>query len=90
MVTAWGAEDTAMRFVTASISLGLFTWLSYMVFTGKFADGAGSGSKARVLNVAIDQLVGLMGVNHAALALLGFGALLSFTIIVFGPRDDEA
>ncbi len=79
-----------MRFVTASLSLGLFTWLSYMVFTGKFGDGVGASGKARFIGGAVNQLIAQIGVNQTALALLGFGALLSFTIIVFGPRDDEA
>ena len=90
MLVMRGAAETVMRFITASLSLGLFTWLSYMVFTGKLGDGVGTSGRAGFISGAITSLIEQMGVNQTALALLGFGALLSFTIIVFGPRDDEA
>lgn len=77
-----------MRFVTASMSLGLFTWLSYMVFTGRYGDA--TADEPGFISGSINGLVEVMGTSQAALALLGFGALMSFTIIVFGPRDDGA
>ncbi len=79
-----------MRFLSASVGLGFFSWLSYMVLTGKLEGDIGGSSKARALMDVVDRLVETLGVNQAALAILGFGALLAFAIIAFGPRADDA
>lgn len=79
-----------MRFVTASLSLGLFSWLSYMVLTGRLGGDVGASGKARALSGIIDRAIEVLGIQQTSLALLGFGAILAFGIIAFGPREDDA
>ena len=76
-----------MRFTLASISLGAFTWASYMVLTGRFP---GTDVEAQPVMTILAQSNEAIGVNQTALALLALGAVLSFGIIAFGPRDDDA
>ena len=77
-----------MRFTLASISLGLFTWLSYLVLTGRFPVEDGGSSKTRVLKTVVAELTDLLGPQETALVLLGLGAVLAFGIIAFGPQRE--
>lgn len=76
-----------MRFIQASIALGLFSWLSYMVYTDGFLQGDGGSSKTRALRNIVTQATDAYGVETTALGLLCAGILLSFALIAFGARD---
>ncbi len=79
-----------MRFLSASVGLGFFSWLSYMVLTGRAGDGVEDGSNLHKLVEVLDRMVEALGVNQAAMVILGVGALVAFAIIAFGPRAEDA
>lgn len=78
-----------MRFIFGSLSLGVFTWLGYLVLTDKVLSGDSVVSQSQAVIVLVERLNEIMGSGYAALTFVLFGAVLSFGIIAFGPRNDE-
>ena len=77
-----------MRFILASISLGFFSWASYMVLTGRVPAAEGGASPLPPLDTVVAQSNEAMGIGPTAFALLALGAVLSFGIIAFGPQSE--
>lgn len=71
-----------MKFVQAFITLGLFGWLGYAVFTDTLPLGDGGGSsKTNGLKTLIDNAIGQFGPDMTALGLFGFGVLLALFFV---------
>lgn len=77
------------RFVTASLSLGLFAWLSWMVFTRAWSPERGQETTLAEVSAAIARAGDAYGTDQMAMALLGLGIFISFFVIVLGPRSDD-
>ena len=70
-----------MKFVQAFITLGLFGWLGYAVYTDTLPFGDGGSSKSRGIKTLIDNAIGQFGPEMTALGLLGFGVLLALFFV---------
>lgn len=79
-----------MRFVVACLSLGFFSVLAYGVHTQSITLAESSDPNVAKLGTALANAVEKYGQNEMALGFLGAGIALSFLVIAFGPREDEA
>jgi hypothetical protein len=78
-----------MRFIAAMVSISLFSWLGYLVYTDRFTDTFASGTgggKAQMLLDFVARMNEDYGVAMTALGLVGLGMLVSFLVIAFGRR----
>lgn len=66
-----------MKYVQAIISLGLFGWLSYAIFTDTFPGGEGGSSKTRALKGFISNTTEQFGVTQTAIGVAAIGLLLA-------------
>lgn len=78
-----------MRFILASLSLGFFSWLAFIVLTDRLTAYAEGTPKSRAVVEIIMRSTESLGVPGTALALLALGAVLSFGIIAFGPHAES-
>ena len=79
-----------MRFVVACLSLGFFSFLSFGVHTESIHLIESTDPNVKKLGMALANAVEKYGQNEMALGFLGAGIALSFLVIAFGPREDEA
>ena len=79
-----------MRFVVACLSLGFFSVLAFGVHTQSITLAESSDPNVKKLGMALANAVEKYGQNEMALGFLGAGIVLSFLVIAFGPREDEA
>ena len=73
-----------MNTVRAIISLGLFGWLGYAVWTEQFSGG--NSSKSRALNGVIEALTSRFGTQETAIFLFAAGILLAFFFMILQAR----
>ena len=79
-----------MNIVRAIISLGLFGWLGWAVWTDNVPGGDGGSSKTRVLKGFVETLTAQYGVETTAFALFGIGAALALICFLMHLRDQRA
>ena len=66
-----------MKYVQAAISVGLFGWLGFAVFTYSFPGGDGGSSKTRALKGMISSATEGIGVTQTSLGLVAIGVVLA-------------
>ena len=71
-----------MEIARAIISLGLFGWLGWAVWTDNVPGGEGGSSKTRWLKEFVDGMTSSYGTETTALVLFGIGAVLSLFFYV--------
>ena len=77
-----------MNKVLAIISLGLFGWLGYSVWTGTFEGGY--TSKSRALGWMIDMATDRFGAEGASILLFSAGVILAFFFMILHTRAEHA
>ena len=70
-----------MKFVQAFITLGLFGWLRYAVFTDTLPLGDSGSSKTRGVRTLVENATAHFGPDMTALGLVGFGVLLALFFV---------
>ena len=76
-----------MNIVRAIISLGLFGWLGWAVWTDNVPGGEGGSSKTRGIKAFVDTMTGSYGVETTAFALFGIGAALFLFFFIRFRRE---
>lgn len=71
-----------MEIVRAILSLGLFGWLGWAVWTDNIPGGDGGSSKTRGLKAFVDGLTSYYGTETTAFVLFGIGAALALFFYV--------
>ena len=79
-----------MNIARAIISLGLFGWLGWAVWTDNVPGGDGGSSKTRGLRAFVDSTTASFGVETTAYVLFGIGAALALYFFMLHRRDQRA
>lgn len=66
-----------MKYVQAAISIGLFGWFGFAVFTDSFPGGDGGSSKTQALKGLISAATEEFGVTQTSLGLVAVGVVLA-------------
>ncbi|MDD9920704.1 MAG: hypothetical protein OXQ92_00240 [Boseongicola sp.] len=75
--------------ILALISLGLFSTLSWAVWTDKIDEFQGGSSKARTLSNMIDYSTQRFGVHETSILLFSFGVILAFLFLIRHSRHER-
>ncbi len=78
-----------MKYIQSTIVLGLFGWLSYIVFFDAFPVGEGGSSKTRALKSLISGATEQFGVIQTSIGLVVIGLLLAGFFLLRREADYE-
>ena len=76
-----------MHTVRALLSLGLFGYLGYVVWTERLVGG--NSSKSRAVGNIVELATDRFGVEGTAILLFGTGVILAFIFMILGARSTE-
>ena len=76
-----------MKYVQATIALGLFGWLGYGVYTGTLLVGDGGASRSRAVKGLVSSAVEQFGSTYTAIGLATVGIILATFFLL---RNEEA
>ena len=79
-----------MNIARAIISLGLFGWFGWAVWTGNVPGGDVGSSKTRALRSFVDGTTSQYGVETTAFVLFGIGAALALFFFMLHRRAQSA